>query len=252
MKNPFDLTDKNSVVTGCRNGIGQGMALAMARAGANIISFDRNDPVETRKEVEKIGKTFTWIEIDLLKASPTQLQKTIDEVAASTPIHILVNNAGICPRDEIQSHPMESWQDALRLNLDAVWYMSQAASKHMIEQKYGKIIITGSILTFQGGLHVPGYAASKHGVAGLAKSMANSLAPYNINVNVIAPGYIQTKLTQAIQEDAERNRTIMERIPANRWGTPEDIGGTCVFLASAAADYIHGAVISVDGGWMSR
>ncbi len=252
MNNPFNLTGKNSVVTGCRNGIGQGMALSMARAGANIISFDRNEPAETRKEVEKLGKTLTWIEIDLLKATPTELQAAIDGVAASTPIHILVNNAGICPRGEIQSHPVKSWQDTLRLNLDAVWYLSQAASKHMIEQQYGKIIITGSVLTFQGGLNVPGYAASKHGVAGLAKSMANSLASHNINVNVIAPGYIQTKLTRAIQEDEERNRTILERIPANRWGTPEDIGGTCVFLASSAADYIHGTVISVDGGWMSR
>ena len=252
MQNPFDLSGKKAIVTGCRNGIGQGMAFALAQAGADIVSFDRNDPVETRKYIESLGRKFSWTKIDLLAATAKQLQGAIDSVAQNQPIDILVNNAGICPRAEIEEHPLEMWEQAIKLNLSTVWYLSQAASRHMIAQGGGKIIITGSVLTFQGGLNVPGYAASKHGVAGLAKSLANSLAEKNININVIAPGYIETKLTKAIQEDKERNNSILERIPAKRWGTPEDLGGTCVFLASRAADYINGAVISVDGGWMSR
>lgn len=252
MQNPFDLTGKTAIVTGCRNGIGQGMAFALAQAGADIVSFDRNDPVKTRKHVGTLGRKFTWTRIDLLSATPEQLQEAIDNVAGLQHIDILVNNAGICPRAEIETHPVEMWEQALKLNLSTVWYLSQAASRHMLAQGSGKIIITGSVLTFQGGLNVPGYAASKHGVAGLAKSLANNLAEKNINVNVIAPGYIDTKLTKAIQDDKERNNSILERIPAKRWGTPEDLGGTCVFLASRAADYINGAVISVDGGWMSR
>lgn len=252
MGNPFDLTGKKAIVTGSRNGIGQGMAISLAQAGADIVSFDRNEPSETREAVEALGRSLSWTQIDLLAASSTELQQAVDDIAAKHPIDILVNNAGICPRAPIAEHPEEMWEETIKLNLSTVWYLSQAAARHMIEQQSGKIVITGSVLTFQGGLNVPGYAASKHGVAGIAKSLANSLAEHNININVIAPGYIQTKLTQAIQEDEERNKSILERIPAKRWGTPADIGGTCVFLASRAADYINGAVISVDGGWMSR
>ena len=252
MKNPFDLTGKKSIVTGCRTGIGQGIAISLAQAGADIISFDRNEPKETGAAIESLGRRFSWIRIDLLAASAEELQKAVDDVEAVHPVDILVNNAGMCPRAPIPEHPAKMWEDTIKLNLSAVWYLAQAASRHMITRKSGKIIITGSALTFQGGLNVPGYAASKHGVAGIAKSMANSLAEHHVNVNVIAPGYIRTKLTQAIQNDAERNKSILERIPAKRWGTPEDIGGTCVFLASSAADYIHGTVICVDGGWMGR
>ena len=252
MNTLFDLSGKLGVVTGCRTGIGQGIALALAKAGADIHSFDRQDPVETRQAVEALGRQFFWTQVDLVKASPEALQQHMDDAAAQRPVDILVNNAGMCPRGEIETHPGEFWEDTLKLNLSTVWYLSQAAARHMKRQGHGKIIITGSVLTFQGGLNVPGYAASKHGVAGLAKSMANSLAPFNINVNVIAPGYIETKLTRDIQNDTERNPAILSRIPAGRWGTPEDIGGVGVFLASKAADYIHGTVLSVDGGWMSR
>ena len=252
MKNPFDLTGKKSIVTGCRTGIGQGAAISLARAGADIVSFDRNEPVETRTAVESLGRRFSWTRVDLLTATAAELQQAVDEVTAIHPVDILINNAGMCPRAPITEFTAEMWEETIKLNLSCVWYLSQAVARRMIARKSGKIIITGSVLTFQGGLNVPGYAASKHGVAGIAKSMANSLAEHGINVNVIAPGYIRTKLTQAIQEDAERNESILERIPAKRWGTPEDIGGTCVFLASHAADYIHGTVICVDGGWMGR
>lgn len=252
MANPFDLSGKTAIVTGCRNGIGQGMALALAQAGANIISFDRNEPVETQNMIEEYDCTFNWKQIDLLPATAEELGTLVDEVAKEHRIDIMVNNAGMCPREEITTHPAQMWEDTIKLNLSTVWYLAQAASRHMVIQGGGKIIITGSLLTFQGGLMVPGYAASKHGVAGIAKSMANSLAEKNINVNVIAPGYIKTKLTKAIQDDEVRNTSILERIPANRWGEPSDIGGTCVFLASKAADYINGAVIPVDGGWLGR
>jgi 2-dehydro-3-deoxy-D-gluconate 5-dehydrogenase len=252
MQNLFDLSGKKAIVTGCRNGIGQGMAFALVGSGADIISFDRNDPVETREYVESLGRKFFWTRIDLLAATGAQLQEAVDRVAKELPIDILVNNAGICPRAGIEEHPGQMWEETIKLNLSTVWYLSQAVSRHMIVQGGGKIIIIGSVLTFQGGLNVPGYAASKHGIAGLAKSLTNGLADKNINVNVLAPGYIETKLTQSIQDDKERNKSILERIPAKRWGTPDDLGGPCVFLASRASDYINGTVISVDGGWMSR
>lgn len=252
MNNPFDLMGKRSIVTGCRTGIGQGIAIALAQAGADIISFDRNEPIETKSAVESLGRRFSWTRIDLLAASAGDLRQAVDDAAAIHPVDILVDNAGTCPRAPIAEFTEQMWEETIKLNLSSVWYLAQAASRHMMARKFGKIIITGSLLSFQGGLNVPGYAASKHGVAGIAKAMANGLAEHNINVNVIAPGYIRTKLTQAIQDDPVRNQSILERIPAKRWGAPEDIGWTCVFLASRAADYINGAVICVDGGWMGR
>ncbi|MFW5488481.1 MAG: SDR family oxidoreductase [Desulfovibrio sp.] len=250
--NTFSLEGKTAVVTGSRRGIGQGLALGLARAGANIVSIDRNDPDRTRAEVQALGRTHTWKKLDLLGATKDELQGCIDEIAAETGLDILVNNAGICPRHPITEHPSEYWEDTIKLNLSVVWYLSQAAVRHMVAQGHGKIVITGSALTFQGGLTVPGYAASKHGVAGLAKAFSNELASKGVNVNVIAPGYIATDLTEAIQDDTERNRSILERIPAGRWGTPADLAGACVFLASSAADYVNGAVLNVDGGWLGR
>jgi 2-deoxy-D-gluconate 3-dehydrogenase len=199
MQDLFDLSGKKAIVTGSRNGIGQGMAFALARSGADIISFDRNNPIKTREYVESLGRKFSWTQIDLLAATALQLQETVDCVAQEQCIDILINNAGICPRAAIEEYPLEMWEETIKLNLSTVWYLSQATSRHMVAQGGGKIIITGSVLTFQGGLNVPGYAASKHGVAGLAKSLANSLEEKNINSNVLAPGYIETKLTKSIQ-----------------------------------------------------
>jgi 2-deoxy-D-gluconate 3-dehydrogenase len=250
--NMFSLEGKTAVVTGSRRGIGQGLALALAQAGADIVSIDRNEPTQTRNKILDMGRAHTWKKLDLLQAGRDELQGCIDEIAAETGIDILLNNAGICPRSPIVEHPADYWEDTIKLNLSTVWYLSQAASRHMAAKGHGKIIIMGSVITFQGGFTVPGYAASKHGVAGLAKAFSNELAGKGINVNVICPGYIATDLTEAIQNDEERNRSILERIPAGRWGTPADLAGPCVFLASSASDYVDGAVLSVDGGWVGR
>ena len=174
--NPFSLSNKTAIVTGSRRGIGRGLTLALAQAGADIVSIDRNAPSDTREQVEALGRKHTWKKLDILSASSAELQGCIDSIAAETRIDILLNNAGICPRHPITEHPEELWENALKLNLSAVWYLSQAASRHMVKQGRGKIIIIGSVITFQGGLTVPGYAATKHGVAGLAKSFSNELA----------------------------------------------------------------------------
>ena len=246
----FNLDGRVAIITGSRRGLGQGMAIGLAEAGADIVSFDRNDPVKTRSEVEALGRRHLWKPVDLLTATPEELENLIGEVVAEWgQIDILVNNAGICPRKDLLEYPVEFWNDTIQVNLNAPWFLAQAAARQMVEQGRGKIINVASLLSHQGGLIVPGYTASKHGVAGFTKAMANELAPKGVNVNSITPGYMHTDLTDPLVDNPEFG--IEARIPMGRWGTPEDLQGACVLLASDAGDYIHGTDIAVDGGWLA-
>jgi len=246
----FNLDGRVAIVTGSRRGLGQGMAIGLAEAGADIVSFDRNDPVKTRSEVEALGRRHLWKPVDLLTATPDDLENLIGEVVAEWgQIDILVNNAGICPRQDLLEYPVEFWNDTIQVNLNAPWFLAQAAARQMVKQGQGKIINVASLLAHQGGMIVPGYTASKHGVAGFTKAMANELAPKGVNVNSITPGYMHTDLTDPLVDNPEFG--IEARIPMGRWGTPEDLQGACVLLASDAGDYIHGTDIAVDGGWLA-
>lgn len=252
--NLFDLSGKIALVTGCNKGIGKGMALALAAAGADIIGVSANMPLsggETENEIIKLGKTFKAYQCDF--SDRASLETFIEQVKADYPvIDILVNNAGTIKRAPIAEHPNEFWDNVLAINLDAPFILTRELGKRMVEQGAGKIIFTASLLTFQGGITVPGYAASKGAIGSLVKAFANEWAAKGVNVNAVAPGYIATDNTEALRNDEERSKSILSRIPANRWGTPEDFGGVTVFLASQAADYVHGTVITVDGGWMGR
>lgn len=249
----FKLDGKIAICTGTRRGLGRAMTTALAEAGADIVSFDRNDPEEARQAVYAAGRRFTWKKIDFATSTAEQLAALVDETAAEMGhIDILVNNAGICPREQILEYGQELWEQSLQVNLSAPWFLAQAAGRVMSRQGFGKIINIGSLLSHQGGLYVPGYAASKHGILGLTKSLSNELAAKGITVNAIIPGYIQTDFTEAIQQDTVRNAQIMDRIPMNRWGNPEDLMGVVVFLASDASGYITGADVQVDGGWLGR
>jgi 2-dehydro-3-deoxy-D-gluconate 5-dehydrogenase len=248
----FDLTGKKAVVTGCSTGIGQAMAEALAQAGADIIGISSGGLMpETRAFVEKQGRTFQAYKVDI--SDRAQLYTFIKEVYEQHPvIDILVNNAGTILRKPAAEHTDEYWDRVLSINLDAQFILTREFGKRMIEQGYGKIIITCSLLSFQGGVNVPGYTASKAAVAGLIKAFANEWASKGININGIAPGYIETNNTTALREDPERSKAILDRIPAARWGTPEDMKGPTVFLASGASDYVNGTILLVDGGWMAR
>lgn len=246
----FRLDGKVAVVTGSRRGLGQGMAIALAEAGANIVSFDRNDPAATREKVEALGRRHMWVEIDLLAAKPDQCREAIDRVVTSFGrIDILVNNAGICPREELLEFRDDYWFDTIQVNLNAVWFLAQAAARQMVKQGGGKIINVASLLSHQGGIIVPAYTAAKHGVLGITRAMSNELAAKNVNVNCITPGYMHTDLTDPLVGKPEFG--IEGRIPKGRWGKPEDLQGACVLLASEAGDYISGADIAVDGGWLA-
>ena len=251
--NYFDLTGKTAIVTGGNKGIGAGMALGLAQAGADIIIASRN--IEAGSEIEqqviKLGRRFKFYKMDAVDRS--SVYQFIDAVLKENPrIDILVNNAGTIMRKPVAEHPDEWWDDVLSINLDTPFILAREFGKHMLAQGKGKIIFTCSLLTFQGGINVPGYAASKGALASVIKAMSNEWAGKGINVNGIAPGYISTDNTQALRENEERNAAILSRIPASRWGTPEDFAGPVVFLASQASDYVDGTILTVDGGWMGR
>lgn len=252
MANPFDLTGKVALVTGGNTGLGQGIALALADAGADIASVARRLSDDTVGKVLAKGRRAVSIQADLTSIEP--IERILDEAEASLgSIDILVNNAGIIRRADAVDFTEQDWDDVMNVNLKVLFFLSQAAVKRMIATgRRGKIINTASMLSYQGGIRVPSYTASKSGVAGLTKLMANEWAPHGINANAIAPGYFVTDNTQALQDDPVRSREILGRIPAGRWGEPADIGGAAVFLASAASDYVQGVTLPVDGGWLAR
>ncbi|MFV0429898.1 MAG: 2-dehydro-3-deoxy-D-gluconate 5-dehydrogenase KduD [Arachnia sp.] len=250
----FRLDGKVALVTGASRGLGQGVAVALAQAGADIATLDRSGSKDTAETIQALGRRVHQIELDLIAASPDDLAAAVEEVVGALGrIDILVNNAGIIRRAPALEHPAADWDDVLAVNLDAVFHLSKAAAARFVAQgQGGKIINTASVLTFQGGILVPGYTASKHAVAGLTKAFANELAVHQINVNAIAPGYMATDNTAQLRADQARHKAILERIPAGRWGTPEDLQGPFVVLASAASNYLSGAIIPVDGGWLVR
>ena len=247
----FDLSGKVALVTGANTGIGQGIAVALAKAGADIALVGRSRADETAALVEAEGRRSVIVSADLSSIEP--VQRVVDEtVGALGGLDILVNNAGIIRRADAVDFTEEDWDAVIDTNLKSVFFLCQAAARHMIAKGGGKIINIASMLSFQGGIRVPSYTASKSGIAGLTKLLANEWAPKGINVNAIAPGYIATNNTAALQADEGRNRQIMERIPAGRWGDPSDLGGAAIFLASSASDYVQGHVLAVDGGWLAR
>jgi 2-deoxy-D-gluconate 3-dehydrogenase len=248
----FDLTGKTAIVTGANTGIGQGIALALAQAGARVAGVGRSSMEDTRRSIEAAGGTFQEITADLATIEPAQ--RIIDEtVAWSGRADILVNNAGIIRRADPIEFTEQDWDDVMNVNLKSYFFLSQAFARRVLTQGGGgKIINIASILSFQGGIRIPSYTASKGGVAGITRLLANEWAAKGINVNAIAPGYTVSNNTQAIRDDPDRNAAILSRIPAGRWGTPEDMGGAAVFLASSASDYCHGTVLVVDGGWLAR
>jgi 2-deoxy-D-gluconate 3-dehydrogenase len=251
MTNPFDLTGRVAVVTGANTGIGQGIALALAAAGADIAAVGRSAATETVEKARALGRRAEIVSADLSTIEP--VNRVVDEAVEKLgAIDILVNNAGIIRRNDSLDFTEEDWDAVMDTNLKSVFFLCQAAARKMVPQGRGKIINIASMLTFQGGIRVPSYTASKSGVGGLTKLLANEWAAKGINVNAIAPGYIATNNTAALQADETRNRQIMERIPAARWGSPEDMGGAAVFLASSASDYVQGHVLAVDGGWLAR
>jgi 2-dehydro-3-deoxy-D-gluconate 5-dehydrogenase len=247
----FDLAGRVAAVTGANTGIGRGIAEALAAAGADIACIGRSDPAETLAAVESLGRRAHWVKADL-GARPDYASIVSQVVANLGGLHVLVNNAGIIRRKNAIDFTEDDWDAVLDVNLKAVFFLSQAAARHMIPAGGGKIINIASMLSFQGGIRVPSYTASKSGVAGLTRLLANEWAVSGINVNAIAPGYFATNNTAALQADAKRNAEILGRIPAGRWGDPKDLGGAAVFLASSAANYVQGIVLPVDGGWLAR
>jgi 2-deoxy-D-gluconate 3-dehydrogenase len=251
MSNPFDLSGKVALVTGANTGIGQGIALALAAAGADLAVVGHVSPGETIEKAQGLGRRAHFIEADLLSIEP--VGRVVDETIAELgKVDILVNNAGIIRREDAVSFSEKDWDDVMNINVKTVFFLCQAAGRHMIERGSGKIVNIASMLSFQGGIRVPSYTASKSGVAGITKLLANEWAAKGVNVNAIAPGYIATDNTAQLRADEARSRAILDRIPAERWGTPADLGGAAVFLASSAADYVQGHILAVDGGWLAR
>jgi 2-deoxy-D-gluconate 3-dehydrogenase len=251
MTKQFDLFGKVAIVTGANTGIGQAIAVALAEAGADLALVGRSHADETVQRIRDIGRKALYIPADLSTSAP--LQAVVDECLAKLGgLHVLVNNAGIIRRADCVDLTEADWDDVINTDLKSVFFLSQAAARHMIRQGSGKIIHIASMLSFQGGIRVPSYTAAKSGVAGLTRAMANEWAAKGINVNAIAPGYIATNNTAALQADPARNRQIVDRIPASRWGKPADLAGAAVFLASSASDYVHGHILAVDGGWLAR
>ncbi|MFO7918410.1 MAG: 2-dehydro-3-deoxy-D-gluconate 5-dehydrogenase KduD [Anaerolineae bacterium] len=249
----FKLDDRVALVTGASRGLGQGMAIGLAEAGADVVGVSRSSCAETAEEIEALGRRFLHFPFDLYKASAEDLHGLVqDTVEAMGGLDILVNVAGTIARESTLECSEEAWNRVLKINLTSLMFLSQAAARHFVEQGRGKIINVASMLSYEGGLGVPSYTASKHGVAGVTRAMANELADQNVNVNAIAPGYMLTELTAVLEKDPERNPAILARIPADRWGTPEDLKGAVVFLASEASNYCHGTIYPVDGGWLSR
>ena len=250
----FRLDDRVALVTGAARGLGQGLALGLARAGASVVVVDRLPVADTVAAVRALGPAAHGIEADLSDVTAARAASLIaDAVAALGRLDILVNNAGILRRAPALEVPAQDWRQVIDINLNTPFALSQAAARHWVGQgQPGKIINMASMLSFQGGLFVPAYAASKSAIAGLTRALANEWAPQRININALAPGYMATEMTGGIREDPARNQSILERIPAGRWGTPEDLHGPVAFLASPAADYLHGVILPVDGGWLVR
>jgi 2-dehydro-3-deoxy-D-gluconate 5-dehydrogenase len=251
MKNSFDLTGKVAIVTGGFQGLGRGMAIGLAEAGADVVLVDRQEALETAGVIQSLGRKTLTIAADLMSIEPIPaiVQKTVD---AFGKVDILINNAGTIRRTPAIDYSEKDWDEVMAVNSKTVFFFSQAVGRDMMKRKSGKIINIASLLSFQGGIIVPAYAASKGAVAQVTKALANEWAAHGININAIAPGYMATDNTKALREDAVRSKAILDRIPAGRWGTPEDLAGVAVFLASSASDYVNGHVLVVDGGWLAR
>lgn len=250
--NPFDLTGRLAVVTGAKRGIGYAMAEALAAAGADVIGVSATiEPEGSRigERVTALGRRFEAIPADFNDPAAVA---DLAEALAGKGVDILVNNAGTIRRAPAAEHADAYWDEVLQVNLTSQFALTRAVGRSMLERGGGKIVFTASLLSFQGGINVPGYAAAKHGIAGLTRALANEWSGRGVTVNAIAPGYIATDNTQALQDDPDRSKAILERIPAGRWGRPGDLAGATVFLASPASDYVSGAVIPVDGGWLGR
>jgi 2-deoxy-D-gluconate 3-dehydrogenase len=252
MSKLFDLDGKVAVVTGANTGLGQGIALALAQAGAAVSLVGRSTPDETVAQIKAAGGQCCIVQADL--AELESIDRIIEETRAQLgDLNILVNNAGIIQRNEAIDFTVEEWDSVLNVNLRTLFFLSQAFAKYCVDtEQGGKIINIASMLSYQGGIRVPSYTASKSGVMGLTRALANEWASKNINVNAIAPGYFATNNTAALQADPKRNSEILGRIPAGRWGQPSELGGAAVFLASEASDYVHGTTLAVDGGWLAR
>ncbi|WP_046243318.1 SDR family oxidoreductase [Hymenobacter terrenus] len=250
----FDLTGRTALVTGCKRGIGRAMAVALAEAGADIIGVSASletSGSDVEQDVLATGRSFRAYQCDLSKREA--IYAFLTQLKQDNPvIDILVNNAGTILRKPAAEHPDEYWDEVLDTNLSAPFILARELGQGMIERGHGKVIFTASLLTFQGGITVPGYAASKGAIGSLVKALANEWASKGVNVNAIAPGYIATDNTSALRQDADRSQSILSRIPAGRWGEPEDFKGITVFLASEASRYVHGTIVTVDGGWMGR
>jgi 2-deoxy-D-gluconate 3-dehydrogenase len=248
----FSLKGKVAIVTGSSTGLGQGMCIAFAEAGAKVVGVDYVDSPETKEIIEKAGGEFISVVANLMSIEPIEgiVEKTIEKFGK---VDILVNNAGIIRREDAVNFSEKDWDDVININQKTVFFFSQAVAKRFIEQNNGgKIINIASMLSYQGGIRVPSYTASKSAVKGLTMAMANEWAKYNININAIAPGYMATNNTANLRADKDRSEAILDRIPAGRWGLPSDLMGTAVFLASSASDYVNGFTIAVDGGWLAR
>ena len=251
MTTPFSLAGKVALVTGANDGIGRGIALALAAAGADIAAAGRSPADETAAQIRALGRRAEILHADLTTIAPVDklVDETVDRFGA---LDILFNNAGIIRRADAIDFSEADWDAVIDTNLKSVFFLCQAAARHMIPRGGGKIVNIASMLSFQGGIRVPSYAASKSGIAGLTRALANEWAGRGINVNAIAPGYVATRNTAALQADPVRNAAILDRIPAGRWGEAADLGGAAVFLASSAADYVQGHILAVDGGWLAR
>ncbi|TDX32325.1 2-deoxy-D-gluconate 3-dehydrogenase [Modicisalibacter xianhensis] len=247
----FSLEGRVAMVTGCNKGLGQAMAVALAEAGADIVGVNRREADQTRQRIASLGRRYISVEAELGKDRPADMvERAVTEAGQ---IDILVNNAGMIRRAPALEFSEDDWDSVIDVNLKAAFFLAQHAARHMIERGTGgKIIHVASMLSFQGGIRVPSYTASKSGILGLTRLMANEWASQGVNVNAIAPGYMATDNTQALRDDPERSAEILGRIPAGRWGNPDDLAGAVVFLASPASDYVHGHTLAVDGGWLAR
>ncbi len=249
----FKLDGKIALVTGAAQGLGQGYAIALAEAGADVAVLDRTDTCDTCKQIEALGRRSMAFKTDLLAASVADLNQLVKDVVTQLGrLDILVNNAGIIRRAPALEFSEKDWDEVMQINLRSVFFLAQAAGRVMCEQGGGKIVNVASMLSFQGGIIVPSYTAAKSGVAGITRALANEWAKYHINVNAIAPGYMATENTAPLRADGSRNQAILDRIPAGRWGTPDDLKGIIVYLASPASEYVTGAIMPVDGGWLAR
>ena len=250
-RSPFDLHGRTAVVTGAGRGLGQGVALGLAEAGADLVLLGLPGSQDSTQEmVAGLGREVEVLDLDV--SDHEAVARVSRDVTSGRQVDILVNNAGIIEREDTVDLTPESWNRVVDINLSGLFFLSQHIGRPMVERGSGKIVSIASLLAFQGGIRVVSYAASKHGVAGITKALANEWGPSGVQVNAIAPGYMATDNTTALREDPERSRSILERIPAGRWGTPADVAGAAVFLSSPAADYVNGHVLVVDGGWMAR